>query len=435
MQIGKTEKCMLTFKHSLSFLFFSLSCFLWFSLPIFPSFFHHFPCLLPVFPLFIFLPIILVYIFLSFFLSSYPSVFLLSLCKWLLLPVSSSHSFFLSAECYSEGSDQEGDDCVSPCSQDSEQETTESENVSNKVWKSLTQTLHTVSKPLCRPLRRSLSLQFPLRARGEAPWRVGLWVETEEEEWSQTAASACSGWTSPDRTEPAEQPPSLRSTSGRKKKKPSMVNTWIHTWLPKTAAASLWPLFIPVSRVASWWDGKSVQPPEGSQPVSDRSVLSEGLQSVIHQTLQERQSQREAAPAQDPQQHVKGQSERLSGSADDDVFALHLLFCCYYIFIFFHCHFLWLLKPKLPHLGINKIKSYFTKYMYSNSITRLIFRHLYVIWCSVVKHELFKWSQVRDKKSKKPLTIDGIKICASIVFELFIYLFGCNSCRDSAALQ
>ncbi|GLD56987.1 connector enhancer of kinase suppressor of ras 3-like protein [Lates japonicus] len=31
-------------------------------------------------------------------------------------------------ECYSEGSDQDGDDCVSPCSQDSEQETTESEN-------------------------------------------------------------------------------------------------------------------------------------------------------------------------------------------------------------------------------------------------------------------------------------------------------------------
>lgn len=55
----------------------------------------------------------------------------------------------------------------------------------------------------------------------------------------------------------------------------------------------------------------SLQRPEGSQPVCDGTVQSKRFQSVVHQTMSERQSQRQASPAQDPQQHIKGESQLL----------------------------------------------------------------------------------------------------------------------------
>uniref|UniRef100_A0A3Q1I8R5 PH domain-containing protein n=1 Tax=Anabas testudineus TaxID=64144 RepID=A0A3Q1I8R5_ANATE len=70
----------------------------------------------------------------------------------------------LCAECYSEDSDQDGDECASICSQDSEQETPETENVSNnsETFCDLIH-FHTACKTLCPPHREtSLSLSVSL---------------------------------------------------------------------------------------------------------------------------------------------------------------------------------------------------------------------------------------------------------------------------------
>lgn len=90
--------------------------------------------------------------------------------------------------------------------------------------------------PQIRPLHR------PLGAEVEEPRRVGLYVETEEDERPQMAANACPWQTFLGQMELLQEFLSLCSVSREiKKRRPSQVNTWNYTWLPKLLLIHLLP--------------------------------------------------------------------------------------------------------------------------------------------------------------------------------------------------